>query len=155
MQNFSIFPLFRRAPVRFLENSCGLRCWLCGLRCGLRFLSGPFGGLRLGLCRLLVGSCGPLPRWVNCWAVAVLRGKFQYLRSAPLWAPCRAPLGFRVVCGLRCSLWAPMGSNMSCFMNMINYYLLKGQSEFLHVKQKQPPCLSKFLCVRFGSRLVK
>ena len=39
----------------------------------------------------------------------------------------------------------------SCFMNMINYYLLKGQSEFLHVKQKQLPCLSKFLCVRFGS----
>ncbi len=30
-------------------------------------------------------------------------------------------------------------------MNMINYYLLKGQSEFLHVKQKQLPCLSKFI----------
>ncbi len=68
--------------------------------------------LRLGLCRLLVGSCGPRPGWVNCWAVAVLRGKFQYLRSASLCVPCRAPLGFRVVCGLRCSLWAPMGSNI-------------------------------------------
>ena len=32
---------------------------------------------------------------------------------------------------------------MSCFMNMINYYLLKGQSEFLHVKQKQLPCFVK------------
>ena len=28
----------------------------------------------------------------------------------------------------------------SCLMNMINFYLLKGQSEFLHVKQKQLPC---------------
>ena len=28
----------------------------------------------------------------------------------------------------------------SCFMNMIDFYLLKGQSEFLHVKQKQLPC---------------
>ena len=37
---------------------------------------------------------------------------------------------------------------VSCFMNMINYYLLKGQSEFLHVKQKQLPRLSKFyVCV--------
>ena len=35
-------------------------------------------------------------------------------------------------------------------MNMINYYLLKGQSEFLHVKQKQLPCLSKF--IRLGSK---
>ena len=32
------------------------------------------------------------------------------------------------------------GDNESCFMNMINFYLLKGQSEFLHVKQKQLPC---------------
>ena len=40
---------------------------------------------------------------------------------------------------------------VSCFMNMINYYLLKGQSEFLHVKQKQLPCLSKFIRVLFGS----
>ena len=30
--------------------------------------------------------------------------------------------------------------DLSCFMNMINFYLLKGQSEFLHVKQKQLPC---------------
>ena len=30
---------------------------------------------------------------------------------------------------------------------MINYYLLKGQSEFLHVKQKQLPCLVK-VCAR-------
>ena len=28
-------------------------------------------------------------------------------------------------------------------MNMINYYLVKGQSEFLHVKQKQLPCFVK------------
>ena len=34
-------------------------------------------------------------------------------------------------------------SDMSCFMNMINYYLLRGQSEFLHVKQKQLPCFVK------------
>ena len=34
---------------------------------------------------------------------------------------------------------------MSCLMNMINFYLLKGQSEFLHVKQKQLPC-SKCPC---------
>ena len=33
-------------------------------------------------------------------------------------------------------------------MNMINYYLLKGQSEFLHVKQKQLPCLSSlYVCI--------
>ncbi len=36
---------------------------------------------------------------------------------------------------------------------MINYYLLKGQGEFLHVKQKQMPCLSKFyVCVLAHSR---
>ena len=37
------------------------------------------------------------------------------------------------------------GLVMSCLMNMINFYLLKGQSEFLHVKQKQLPC-SKCPC---------
>ena len=32
-------------------------------------------------------------------------------------------------------------------MNMINLYLLKGQSEFLHVKQKQLPCFKVSVCV--------
>ena len=32
---------------------------------------------------------------------------------------------------------------------MINYYLLKGQSEFLHVKQKQLPCLVKVCACAF------
>ena len=36
---------------------------------------------------------------------------------------------------------------MSCFMNMIDFYLLKGQSEFLHVKQKQLPCLKVSVCI--------
>ena len=36
--------------------------------------------------------------------------------------------------------------HMSCFMNMINFYLLKGQSEFLHVKQKQLPCFKVSVC---------
>ena len=36
---------------------------------------------------------------------------------------------------------------MSCFMNMINFYLLKGQSEFLHVKQKQLPCFKVSVCI--------
>ena len=34
----------------------------------------------------------------------------------------------------------------SCFMNMINFYLLKGQSEFLQVKQKQLPCFKVSVC---------
>ena len=34
-------------------------------------------------------------------------------------------------------------------MNMINYYLLKGQSEFLHVKQKQLPCFVKVCTCAF------
>ena len=42
-------------------------------------------------------------------------------------------------------------SGTSCFMNMIDYYLLKGQSEFLHVKQKQLPCFVKVIRVLFGS----
>ena len=36
---------------------------------------------------------------------------------------------------------------VSCFMNMINFYLLKGQSEFLHVKQKQLPCFKVSVCI--------
>ena len=39
------------------------------------------------------------------------------------------------------------GIFMSCFMNMINFYLLKGQSEFLHVKQKQLPCFKVSVCI--------
>ena len=59
----------------------------------------------------------------------------------------RRALGISVEIGVfrEDSLWIVL----SCFMNMINYYLLKGQSEFLHVKQKQLPCLVKVCACAF------
>ena len=50
--------------------------------------------------------------------------------------------GFR-----KCVLVTCLYTNMSCFMNMINFYLLKDQSEFLHVKQKQLPGFKVSVCI--------
>ena len=90
-------------------------------------------------------------RCAVCGFVMDAEGKGEHSTSAGLWCfatplplpmlssrePARASLGTRY----------PRTSLVSCFMNMIDFYLLKGQSEFLHVKQKQLPCFKVSVCI--------